>query len=367
LKILLLIRSLNIGGAERQLVILAKGLQQKGHEVSVAVFYAGGALERELHRDGIRVIDLHKTGRWGVLSFFRLLVKVIRVDRFETVYGFLNTANILTICLKPFFPKVRMVMGERASNVDFGQYGLLHILSYRIECWLSRFANLIICNSNAGLDFAAKNGFPGERLIIIPNGIDTVRFKPDAEARKKVRQEWGIAESEILIGLAARIDPMKDHATFLRAAALLAKKRVDVRFVCVGDDSAPSASSLNQLARELGLEGCLIWAGLRHDMPSVYCAFDIAVSSSITEGFSNTIAEAMSCGVPCVVTDVGDSAWIVGDSGIVVGKGNPESLYAGLLNMIERESNSGKEARSSIEERFSINTMIDRTEELLYP
>ena len=366
MKILLLIRSLNIGGAERQLITLAQGLQQKGHKVSVAVFYAGGALESELQCNGIKVLDLRKTGRWDVLSFFVSLVKIVGVERFETIYGFLNTANIVTICLKPFFPNIRMVMGQRASNMDLSQYGLFYIWAYRIECWLSRFANLIICNSYAGMKYAANNGFPTDKLIVIPNGVDTQRFRPDGNARKKIRQEWGIANTEILIGLPGRIDPMKDHVTFLRAAALLAKKRDDVRFVCVGDNSTLAANNLYQLATELDLNDRLLWAGLRHDMQSVYCGFDIAVSSSVTEGFSNTIVEAMSCGVPCVVTDVGDSAWIVGDNGIVVEMGNPESLFVGLLNMIERKTHSGIEVRSSIEKRFSINTMIDKTEKLLF-
>ena len=134
-----------------------------------------------------------------------------------------------------------------------------------------------------------------------------------------MRLEWGIAECEKLIGQVGRLDPMKDHSTFLKAAALLAHERKDVRFVCVGEGPTGYRDELYSLAKTLGLASRLIWAGSRRDMPAVYNAFDVAVSSSRWgEGLPNVIAEAMACGVPCVVTDVGDSAFVVDKLGVVV-------------------------------------------------
>ena len=132
--------------------------------------------------------------------------------------------NILTTCIKPIFPRARVVWGVRASNVDLDRYDWLSRLSYRIECLLSRFTDLTICNSRAGMEHAAAHGFPRERMTVIPNGIDTEHFKPDAAARERIRAEWGIAEKEMLIGLVARLDPMKDHPTFFHAAAMLARR-----------------------------------------------------------------------------------------------------------------------------------------------
>jgi glycosyltransferase involved in cell wall biosynthesis len=262
-----------------------------------------------------------------------------------------------------------VVWGVRASNMDLDRYDWLSRLSYRIECRLSRFADLIICNSRAGLEYAAAHGFPGGRMTVIPNGIDTEHFKPDAAARERIRAEWGIAESEMLIGLVARLDPMKDHLTCFRAAAMLAQERSDVRFVCVGDGAEPYKSKLYQQASELGLDGRLIWAGARHDMPAVYNALDFATSSSYSEGFSNTIAEAMACSVPCVVTDVGDAKQIVGDTGFVMEPGNPSALASAwqeaLKTGVYEKSKRGQRARERIIEHFSLERLIEETARVL--
>jgi len=204
-------------------------------------------------------------------------------------------------------------------------------------------------------------------MTVIPNGIDTEHFKPDPMARKLIRAEWGVADNEILIGLVARLDPMKDHSTFLRAATMLAQERPDVRFVCVGDGAEPYKSEVRRLATELALGDRLIWAGARHDMPAVWNALDLAVSSSsYGEGFSNTIAEAMACGVPCVVTDVGDSALIVGDAGIIVQPSMPAALCEGFRQMVKR---SGPEfrnvARASIVNRFTKEVLLTHTVTIL--
>src|SRR5262249_13039612 len=147
-----------------------------------------------------------------------------------------------------------------------------------------------------------SQGFPADRMIVIPNGIDTERFRVDLDARRRVRAEWCVGEEEKLVGLVGRIDPVKDHPTFLRAAALVRRERADVRFVCVGSGQETHAQALLELAEQLGLQGRVLWTGARHDMPSVYNALDILCSASFVEGFSNSIGEAMSCGVVSVVT-----------------------------------------------------------------
>ena len=369
MRILLLCRSLDVGGTERQFVVLAKGLHKQGHAVAVMVFYANGALEKELHESGIPVFELRKSGRWDVLPFFIRAVQVTWKLKPKVIYAFLSTPNVLTAFLKPIFPSVRVVWGVRASNMDLDRYDWLSRVSYRIECRLSRFADLIICNSRAGLEYAAAHGFPRGRMTVILNGVDTERFKPDVATRDHMRREWGIAEHEMLIGLVARLDPMKDQPTFLRAASILAQERSDVRFVCVGDGSGPYKNELSHLANDLGLDGRLIWAGARHDMPAVYNALDIATSSSYSEGFSNTIAEAMGCGLLCVVTDVGDAKRIVGDTGYVVDPGNPPALVSAWQEALEaggvEKASRGQQARKRVIEHFSLERLIGETARVL--
>ena len=368
--ILFLTRSLDRGGAERQLVVLAKGLAGRGHAVSVAVFFGGGVYEAELARAGVRVINIGKQGRWDVLPFLNRLVRLLRKERPAVLHSYLGVPNILAAALKPLLPGTRIIWGVRASNVDLSRYDWLSRLAYTLERRLARFADCIIANSNAGKCHAVANGFPEGKMVVIPNGIDTEYFRFDPEGRRQVRLAWGVGEDEILVGLAARLDPMKDHPVFLEAASRIARERRDVRFVCVGGGPADYAEALKQHAAALGLTNQLIWVGARDDMPAVYSALDIASSSSsYGEGFSNTIAEAMACGVPCVVTDVGDSALIVGDAGSVVPPGDYNALAAAIGRLIDRPHEErlvlGEVCRARVVSEFGIDRLIQRTEEAL--
>jgi len=367
---LFLTRSLDRGGAERQLVVLAKGLMYREHAVAVGVFFRGGVYEAELAEAGVRVINLGKKGRWDILPFLRRLVRLLRKERPAVLHSYLNVSNILAVVLKPLLPGTRIVWGVRASNVDLSRYDWLSRLAYSLECRLARFADCIIANSCAGKRYAVANGFPEGRIVVIPNGINTEYFRFNPVGRHQVRSAWGLDGDEVLVGLVARLDPMKDHPTFLEAASRIAHVRGDVRFVCVGDGSADYVGAIKQQAVELGLTDKLIWAGAQDNMPAVYSALDIAVSSSsFGEGFSNTIAEAMACGVPCVVTDVGDSALIVGGTGSVV---MPRDGSA-LATAIQRLSNLPREERRALREacqarivaEFGMDRLVQRTEHAL--
>lgn len=363
MKITFLIRSLDLGGAQRQLVSLARGLHERGHRVLIATFYGGGPLEEELA--GIPVRDLGKKGRWDLLGFLTRLVRLVREEKPDILHGYLAIPNILTVLLKPLFPRTRMVWGTRNAKLYFDRYDRVRRLAYRVERLLSRFADLIIANSYRGRDYAADYGFPEDKIVVIPNGIDTERFHPDLEARRRLRAEWGVAEDEKLVGLVGRLAPMKDHATFLEAAALLARERRDVRYVCVGEGPAGYRQELRALSARLGLKERLLWAGARKDMPAVHNALDVAASSSYDgEGFPNVVGEAMACGVPCVVTDVGDSARVVGETGVVVPPGDPRALAEGL-----KAASNGRVDPRSLRERvvrcFSTRALVLNTEETL--
>ena len=220
-------------------------------------------------------------------------------------------------------------------------------------------------NSFRGRDHYVGRGFPAGKLVVIPNGIDTTYFTPKPDEGLKLRAEWGIGPNEIVIGLAARLDPLKDHETFLRAAAIAAKSRKDLRFVCVGGGVERDSARLESLANGLGLENRVVWAGECNDMPAAYGAMDIATCSSIVEGFPNMVGEAMACGVPCVVTDVGDCARITADTGIVVPPRDPPSLAQAWLQLAARTPAErkalGRRARARIEDEFSVAALGENT------
>jgi glycosyltransferase involved in cell wall biosynthesis len=369
MKISFLIRSLAVGGSEQQLVEVARGLKRKGHEVIVLVFYPGGPLEEHLTASDVPVISLDKKGRWDIVTFMGRLLGVLREQRADFLYAFLGVPCILTAFVKRFVPELKIVWGVRAANVDLSQYDLFCRIAYGLECRLSSSADLIIANSHAGREYAIEHRFPSKNIVVIPNGIDTERFHPMHDDGFPVRTEWGVEPHEKLIGLVARLDPMKDHPTFIKAASQVAEERFDVKFVCIGDGPVEYKKYLMRLVIDIGLENKLIWAGECRDMPAVYNALDVAALSSYGEGFPNVIGEAMACEVPCVVTDVGDSALIVGDTGIVVKPRDPDALAAGMnviLAKLEKDRVEKKlRARKRICEHFGIEAMVSQTEKAL--
>ena len=369
-RIIILVRRLDQGGAQRQLIALALGLKAPGYDVHVVVFYPGGAFEADLSGRGVPIHVLGKHGRWDAIGFFIRLTNCLRRLQPDVVYSFMDVPNILAVMVKPLLLNTRIVWGVRASNMDLSRYDWLSRLAYALECRLANFADNIIANSNVGKRHAVLNGFPEEKMVVIPNGIDTDYFRPDSDGRRRVRAEWALSEHEILVGLVGRLDPMKGHPVFLEAASCVARERHNIRFVCIGDGPAGYADALKLQAETLGLTKQLIWAGARDDMTAVYGSLDIASSSSsFGEGFSNTIAEAMACGVPCVVTDVGDSALIVGDTGSVVAPGDQSALAAAIGRLADLPPEErlilGEACRARVVSEFGIDRLIQRTEQAL--
>jgi glycosyltransferase involved in cell wall biosynthesis len=348
-------------------VTLVKDFDKQKFDLTVLHFYSGGPLEKEIKERDIPVISLEKRGRWDFLGFLWHLIRHLKQIKPDIVHTYMGESNILAILLKPFFPSTRIIWGMRMSQAPTEAIDWLGNLLGKLESFLSRAVDLIIVNSHAGKEDCLSYGFPAEKMVVVSNGIDTERFQPDLEAGVKVRAEWGILETQIVIGLVGRIYPQKDHPNFLRAVALLCKDDENLRFVCVGTGPDKNyIQEMYQIAEELGISNRVIWTGARADMRAVHNALDIAVSASaFGEGFGNTIGEAMACGVPCVVTDVGDSAWIVGDTGVVVPPQNSEALAAGIKQFIELDTDKKtalqKKARRKIVECFSVDKLVSTT------
>jgi len=359
--ILFLARDLEIGGAQRQLIELAAGMHTRGWKVLVVTFYPGGALRSALGSAGVREICLDKKGRWDIVGFMLRLTRLLRHERVHVAYGALGVPNILLTLLKPVIGNTRVVWAIAASNMDLTRYDWFMRLEFHLGVLLARFADLMISNSRAGLRYHAAAGYPPGRITVIPNGVDMELFRPNIEARRRVRAEWGIADNERLIGLVGRVDPMKDHGNFLRAAAKVAAAHRDTRYVCVGDGPVAYRAGLEALAGELGLGDRLIWAGARNDISDVYSALDLKVSASLFgEGLPNTIVEAMACGVPCVVTDVGDCAEVVDGLGWICPPGDSAALSTAILSALESPCDATR-IRQHICAHYSARALLDRT------
>ena len=368
-KILFFIRSLDVGGAERQLVLIATGLSKQGYDVTVLTFYSGGIFAEELLRAKVRILSLRKKGRWDLAMFFYRLVSLVRDEAPDVMYSFLGVANIFAVLARFFIPHTRIVWGVRSSNMDLDNYDKVTRWSYWLECRLVHFVDKIVANSYEGLGYALANGFPSEKMVVITNGIDTEHFRPNKLAGERVRKAWGIGKNERLIGLVARIDPIKGHPTFFEAAGLIKGQLPGIRFVCVGNGETEYKNSMHELAAKMDLDDVLIWKGEHSNLMEVYNAFDLVCSSSFGEGFPNVVGEAMSCGVPCVVTDVGDSALIVGQAGLVVPPNDSKAMSLAWIEMLSLEAMEFQAmavaARDRVTSQFSINTLLNSTEQSL--
>ena len=211
-------------------------------------------------------------------------------------------------------------------------------------------------------------GYRADKRVILPNGFDTGRFAPCDDARIRLRHDLGLAPSTVLIGSIARYHPMKDHANFLRAASECARAHPDTHFVLAGDRVDPSNVALTGLVGSLGLAIRAHLLGRRDDAHRVLAGQDIATSASYSEAFPNVIGEAMACGVPCVATDVGDSARVVGETGRTVPARQPRALARAWADLIDMGRDGrvalGLAARCRIVEHYGLPSVVARYERL---
>ncbi len=395
-KVLLHVRSLHIGGTERQVVSLSKSMAALGAEVLVATVVSGGPLERDLvNVPNVRVHALGRGGLVGKLQYLFRLRSLIKSEKFDAVYGFLPTPNLALLVARTVRRRPLIAWGVRSSNLDLSQYNSRVKWAMRLEKWLSVLADRVITNSQAALDEyrQSRNGYPQSKLTHIPNAIDVDRFRPDPDARESVQTELGIfgetrlGEAHLdettrgettrdetpLIGLLARLHPMKDHLTFLRAASLFVENTPGARFICAGGTAAGYSNYERRIkasATEMGLNDNVLWLGPRSDPERLMAACDITtLTSDSGEGFPNSVAESMACGTPCVVTDVGDTAKIVGRYGAVVPRSDPAKLAEAWKELIERQAertnNDTGLARQSIIDRYSPANIARTTLDLI--
>jgi glycosyltransferase involved in cell wall biosynthesis len=365
MQVLFLIRALTTGGAQRQLVALANGLAQRGHRVTVLTFYPGGELAVGLD-PRVERRSLDKRDRWESGAFYARLLSAIRQERPEVMYSFLTSANVLSGTTRLFFPRVRVVWGKRGAVREASMLDSLERALVRLERWLSPFAAAVIYNSGSLRDQSVSTGYPTRNTHVIPNGIDTATFYPDPGKREALRAQWGVEAGDTLVGLVGRLDRIKGQAVFLQAAQMMRRENPSLHLIIIGDGDPAYRDELQALAADLGISEAVTWAGFRSDMKDVYNALDILVSASQGESLPNVLCEAMACGVPCVSTDVGDSARIIGDCGAVVPPGDPAALAQAVLSLLDNLPEIDRKAvRARIVENFSLEKAIAATEKVL--
>lgn len=359
MKILHVITGLDTGGAETVLCRLLESLGSPEFEHVVVALGNPAALS---HRAGA-LAELHHLGmnpRRPRLRDLRRLRRIIRFSAVDVVHGWMYHANIAASLASaglglPLLWGIRHSIHELANEKRSTRFVI------KGGAWFSRTPRHILYNSltSAGQHQAA--GYDCSRTRVIPNGFDTSVYMPSEALREEIRAELALPPTAFLIGLVARVHPVKDHANFLNAAALFVANFPQANFVLVGDGADASNESLADLIDALQLRGHVHLCGRRTDIAAINAAFDIATSSSWGEAFPNAIGEAMACGVPCVATDVGDVRAIIGDTGVVVPPRDARALAGGWAELAALDAPArrafGLRARQRVIERYSLGAV----------
>ena len=370
LRITYLITGLYGGGAETMLFHMLRFMDRERFELEVISLMDRGKFGDAIEQMGIPVHAIGlRTGRATPAAFCRL-VKVLRAARPDVIQGWMYHAN-LAAQFANLFVHVPVCQCIQSSFLSFAAEKPLTRLAIRLTARMSRRAAKVVYASHVSRTQHEQLGFAAGRGCVIPNGVDPVLFQPSAAARQSVREELGIPPDALLVGLICRHHPQKDHPNFLRAAAILARKWPEVRFVLVGSRVDGSNPAICEFVQKLELGSRVHLLGERNDMPRLTAALDVGTSSSrYGEALAVALTEAMACEVPCVVTDVGDSGLLVGDTGVVVPPGDAEALAAGLDRLLSagpaKRRELGRAARSRVEEGYSIRSIVRKYEELYF-
>jgi glycosyltransferase involved in cell wall biosynthesis len=366
LRIAFVITDLEIGGAERMLLKLVSCIDRRRFEPVVISLTGRDKLAEQFEAASVPVYALGIRSMAGFASGLIRLVRLLRGLKPDLIQGWMVHGNFAAT-LGAAATRTPLLWGVRHSRLDPRVEKRSTVLIERMLARLSSIPRRIIYNSHSGRELHEALGYAAHRGIVVPNGFDVERFRPDAAARSDVRRELGIAADCMLAGMFARFHPVKDHAMLLDAVSMLREDVPGFRLLLAGEGCGPHDAALANLIDERALRGIVLPLGPRSDVEKLNAAIDVAVSSSrAVEGFSNSIGEAMAAGVPCVATDVGDAAAIVSDTGMVVPPGDANAFAAALraialLGADERRE-MGARARQRIVEQFSIEAVARQYE-----
>jgi glycosyltransferase involved in cell wall biosynthesis len=369
IKILQIVIGLEVGGAELMLKRLVESHHGNVNYRHTVVSLMGiGKVGAQLQRLGIEV---HALGMRSTLDIPRVmwkLVRMIRASRPDVVQTWMYHADLLGGLAARLAGNRNVIWGIRTTDVAAG--GNRATVFVRQLCaWLSRFVpRAIVCAADASRRSHIEVGYDAQRMVIVPNGFDLSRLVAKPEQRDALRLQCGLGAGVVAVGYLGRFHPHKDQANFVRAAGLIARLHGNARFLMVGRGLDVNNAQLAQWISATGYADRFVLLGERTDVPVCLAAMDLFCLSSRTEGFPNVVAEAMTMGLPCVVTDVGDAAMLVADAGVVVPKEDSAALAAGLGQLLamapDVRQQLGQKARARIHAEFSIDRARERFESI---
>lgn len=359
------ITGLSTGGSEMMLLKLLERIDRTRFEPHVISLSDNGEIGPRIEALGIEVDVISMRPTWMIPFRFFRLVSRLKTLKPDLVHTWMYHSDLLG-GLAARLAGIRAV-GWRVnhSNLDpeLNKWSTLRVMSVcaRVSSWLPR--RILSCSERARR-VHIEAGYAPEKFVFVPNGFDLARFRPDAGARASVRAELRIDENAPLVGIVGRFHPQKNIEGFVAAATIVGRKRPDVHFLLAGSGLDVQNTVLQSAIRNSMTPGGFHLLGKREDIPRLMASLDVLVLSSHGEAFPNVVGEGMACGLPCVVTDAGDAAEIVGDTGRVVATGDMAGLARETLAILdlpvsERQS-LGLKARSRVSENYDIDRVVQR-------
>lgn len=366
--VLHVITGLGRGGAEAMLLRLLRGLDRQTFKQSVVSLTDHGVYGEAIEADGFRLNAMGLGGMSSAPGCFLRLRKLIQNEQPAIIQTWLYHADLLGLLAARSTANASLVWNIRCATLRPGDVprstlGLIALLAK-----LSTTPEAIVFNSHAGMSAHCALGYRPKLSQVIPNGFDIETWHPNPSERRRIRNDNGISDDDFLVGMVARYHKLKDHKTFIGSMSRLGNRYANVRFLLAGPGIDWDNAELVELVTQANLKERVVLLGPRSDIQNIMPGLDCLVSTSISEGFPNVLGEAMSCGVPCVATDAGDSRYIVGDTGWIVQVGDAEAIASAVGELIEANTeereNRSQRCRTRIATTFEISHVIERYADL---
>jgi glycosyltransferase involved in cell wall biosynthesis len=365
-----IITDVSTGGAEIMLLKLVSQLDRQRFAARVISLTSSGPIGDRLEALGVPVQALGmRPGSPDPRAVLRL-AGWLRANPPDLVQTWMYHADLVGGIATRLAGRAPVIWGIRNSNLDVVRSRRSTRWTVQVSALLSRWVpRCIVSCSETARRIHVGLGYAADKMIVIPNGFNLDLFCPDGQAGVSVRQELGLSAGAKLVGLVARFDPQKDHYNFVKAAAEVNARLPEAHFLLCGEGVDWENRLLAGWIDAQGLRDHFHLLGMREDIPRLSAALDVACSSSAYgEAFSNVLGEAMACGVPCAVTDVGDSAYIVGNTGKVVAPNDARALAGAVVELLElpaaRRAELGMAARLRMQQSFEIQAVVNQYEQL---
>ena len=368
MKLAIVITGLSTGGAEIMLLKVLEKINRHRFSPHVISLTTKGEIGARIEALGIPVEALGmRSGHFNPIKFLQLVHRLCTLHP-SAVHTWMYHADLLGGLAARLAGIQAVGWAIRHSNLSPAHNKRSTLWVMKACAVLSRWIpRKILCCSRVAMDIHISAGYDKGKMVIIPNGFDIFRFLPDANARLSVRSELGLNKDTPLIGLIARFDPQKNHAGFFEAATLVNLSCPDAHFLLAGAGVEGNNPMLRHAIQQAGVGVNTHLLGRREDISRLMAALDVLAStSSFGEAFPNVLGEAMACGVPCVVTEVGDSAEIVGETGRVVAVGDMDGLAHNIVEILqlsyEERRAMGAKARERVRARYDIESVVKQYE-----